>query len=413
MSNKLNAWQKLLKWLKYGSKALSVLVAGVSLALGIYSAVIANDPNVVGLDWRIVITIIVFNSIFLIGAAIYECVFFVISKNIKTEKDKLAIELDNKKNEIQLKNDYIGELLDFSSYINLEYNKEYNKIAGLHKIFKNDIEEKSLQSVFQQIDFNNPTEINTMIVYVENFKKGIIKSFNEFAGFVIEELKEIINKALKQKGLDLTCSITIKQMDDSYFDDSSYNYKDVKIITCYRDSEAYIHKKREVSKKIYSIENNTDFLECLQHDYFIKNNLTGVNATYHNENGDFLNYYNCTIVVPIFGLYRTIKCYFGYLACDTLNQNKDCDKVLDEEMVKIMKMTAILLGGYFEEHCHLWNNTIDSLNEFLATTDIKNKQLSAIVNENNFIKMLYNHNIKLNQQTNLQNLKKKNKRTRK
>lgn len=412
MANKSNAWQKFIKCLRFGSKALSVFVAGVSLGLGIYSAAVANNPDIIGLDWWIVITLIVFNSIFLIGAAIYECVLFVVGKNIKTEKDKFVTELDNKKNEILLKNEYIGELLDFSSYINLEYNKEYNKIAELHKVFKSDIEEKSFQSVSQQIDLNKPAEIDSMVAYVESFKKSIIKSFNEFAGFVIEELKGIINKALKQKGLDLTCSVTIKQMDDSYFDDCSYNYKDVKIITCYRDSEAYRHKKREVSKKVYSIENNTDFLECLQHEYFIKNNLTGVNATYHNENGDFLNYYNCTIVVPIFGLYRTIKCYFGYLACDTLNQNKDCDKVLDEEMVKIMKMTAILLGGYFEEHCHLWNNTIDSLKEFIATTGINNKQLSTIASESNFIKMLYNYNIKLNQ-PNSKGAKKKNKRARK
>lgn len=413
MVNQTSAWQKLLKWLKYGSKALSVLVAGSSLVLGIYSAVATNNPDIIGLDWWIVIAIIIFNSIFLIGAAIYECVLFVISKNIKNEKDSLVTKLSESNSNIQLKNNYIGELLDFSSYINLEYNKEYNKIDSLHQVFRDYVEEKSFQSVSQQIDLNKPTEIDSMVIYVESFKKSIIKSFNDFAGFVTEELKGIINKALRQKGIDLTCSITIKQMDDSYFDDSSYNYKDVKIITCYRDSEAYVHKKREVGKKVYSIENNTDFLECLQHDYFLKNNLTGVNATYHNENGDFLNYYNCTIVVPIFGLYDSMKCYFGYLACDTLNQNKDCDKILDEEMVKIMKMTAILLGGYFDEHCHLWNNTIDSLKEFLTTTGIKNKPLSAICAENNFIKMLYNHNVKLNQQANTQNLKKKNKRVRK
>lgn len=407
MPNKLNAWQRFLKWLKYGSKALSVLVAGVSLALGIYSAVVTNDPNIIGLDWRIVITIIVFNSIFLIGAAIYECVLFVIGKNVKNEKDNLASQLDNKKNELQVKNDYIGELLDYSSYINLEYNKEYNKIAKLYKVFKEDVEAKSFQAVLAQIDINQPTEIDSVVNYVSNFKKNIIKTFNEFVGFVVEELKGIINKALKQKGLELTCSVTIKQMDDSYFDDSSYNYNGVKIITCYRDSEVYRHKKREVGKKIYSIKNNTDFLECLQHEYFIKNNLTGVNATYHNENSDFLNNYNCTIVVPIFGLYGSMKCYFGYLACDALNQNKNCDNIFDEEMVKIMKMTAILLGGYFDEHCHLWANSIDSLKEFLITTSIKNRQISTVCAENNFIKMLFNYNIKSNQQTNSQSSRNK------
>lgn len=76
-------------------------------------------------------------------------------------------------------------------------------------------------------------------------------------------------------------------------------------------------------------------------------------------------------------------------------------------------MTAILLGSYFDEHCHLWNNTIDSLEEFLTTTDIKNKPLSTVCAEDNFIKMLFNYNIKLTQQSNTQDLKKKNKRVRK
>lgn len=153
-------------------------------------------------------------------------------------------------------------------YINLEYSKAYNKINGKHQAFRQYIEDKSIQYVLQQIDRNKPSEIDSMVDYVESFKKSIIKSFNGFVGFVVEELKRIINRALKQKGLDLTCSVTIKQMDDSYYDDNSYNYKNVKIITCYRDSEAFVHKKREVSKKVYSIDNNTDFLECLQHDYF-------------------------------------------------------------------------------------------------------------------------------------------------
>lgn len=406
MPDKPNAWQKFLKWLKYGSKVLSVLVAGVSLALGIYSAVVANNPDVIGLDWRIVITIIVFNSIFLIGAAIYECVLFVVGKNAKTEKDKIATELDNKKNEIQLKSVYIGELLDYSSYVNLEYNKEYNKIDGLYYILQDFIQSISCVAVSQQ---DEATYIDTVARNVENYTKQIIKSFNDFIGFVIRELKSIMEAALKQKGFNLTCSIAVKQMNDSYTSTPPSNK--MKILTCYRNSEAYVHNKREVGKKVYSLENNTAFFECLQHDYSIKNNLTGVNATYRNENGEFLKYYNCALVVPVFGLYGDEKRYYGYLACDALKQDKTQLDVFDEEMAKIMRMTANLIGSYFDDHCRLWEYTANCLKEFVANSKINNKQLIKMCSEDNFIKFLYE--IKLVQAPKSQNQRKKNNRGRK
>ena len=42
----------------------------------------------------------------------------------------------------------------------------------------------------------------------------------------------------------------------------------------------------------YSIRKNTDFIYCLTHSYFLKNNITADDKTYDNENKDFLNYYN-------------------------------------------------------------------------------------------------------------------------
>lgn len=406
MPDKPTAWQNLLKWLNHGSKALSTLVAGASLGLGIYSAVAAKNPDLIGLDWWIVITLIVFNSVFLIGAAIYECIIFVRGKNVRTEKDNLQIELDKKNGEIQLKNDYIGGLLDYSSYVNLEYNKEYNKIDGLYYILQDFIQSVSCVVISQQ---DEAMYIDTVARNVENYTKQIIKSFNDFIGFVIRELKNIMDAALKQKGFNFTCSIAVKQMNDSYTNTPPSNK--MKILTCYRDSEAYVHNKREVGKKVYSLENNTAFLECLQHDYSIKNDLTGVNATYRNENGEFLKYYNCAVVVPLFGLYGDEKRYYGYLACDALRQDKTQLDVFDDEMVKIMRMTASLIGSYFDDHCRLWEYTANCLKEFVANSKINNKQLVKMCSEDNFIKFLYE--IKLAQAPSSQNQKKKNKRGRK
>ena len=391
------AWNNFLKLLHYGSRGLSVLATIVSLGLAIYSAYATNNPQIIGLDWRIVICIIIFNSTFLIGATIYECVIFVFSRKIKKEKDSIAAELIASKNKNELKSDYIDKLLDYSSCINLEYNKEYNKINFLHQKFKTYIEEKTCLLVSTQENLDK-AELEEVVNNVNTFKNDIIKNFNDFVGFVVNELQAMINTTLIQKGFQLTCSIAIKQMDSSYFEDSSYDYKNVKIITCYRDRESYIHKNREVGKKIYSIEKNTSFLLCQQHEYFLKNNLTGIDATYHNENGDFLKYYNCSAVVPIFGLYGTVKCYFGYLGCDALNKDENCGNVFDEETIKIMKTASILLGGYFDEHYLLWNNSIKILHEFIDNTKINNKQLISICDESDFIRMLFN--IKQNQSKN-------------
>lgn len=382
------SWRKFVKFLNYGSRVLSALVAAASLALGIYSAVATNNADLIGLDWWIVITIIVFNSIFLIGAAIYECVLFVVGKNVKNERDELAKELDDREQKIKLNKEYIGTLLDYSSYVNAEYVKEYNKIDEIYHAFQDYAEQKNVEAVSGQMNLNNPADVEAVVNYVVNFKDGIIKSFNEFIGFVIRELKIIIDAALKQKGLDLNCSISLKQMSDSY-QESVDDTNKIKILTCYRDSESFVHQKREVGKKEYDINSNSDFRDCLQHEHFIKNNLTGVNATYLNENGDFLSRYNCTIVVPIFGLYKAGRYYFGYLACDTLNNNLENADIFDDEMVKIMKMTAILLGGYFGEHCNLWYDAINSLNDFIWCNEVNDKTLLKIGLETNFIKMLY------------------------
>lgn len=382
------SWKMFLKCMHYGKKALSVLCVIINLGLGIYSAVAGRNSNFDGLDWKIIITIIIFNSIFLIGVTIHQCVISVLGR-------RAMIELQQTSHKFELNKKYSQNLLDYSHYINLEYNKEYNKIEEMYDDFRSNVEDKITLTIDQRLNFNNENDISTIIADIKNFRKSIIKTFDDFLGCVSNELKSIIDVALKQKGIDLACAVSIKQMDSKLI--KRNNYKNVKIITCYRDRESY--KRREVSERTYSIENNTDFYKCLQHDYFLENNLIGGDDNYYNENGDFLSYYNCTMVVPIFGEHGKHRCYFGYLACDVLNETNENLEVFDKEMIKIMEITAILLGGYFDEHCNLWKGAMDDLKDLKSTAEIEEKKFGIKINDD-FVGMLYHMKMNKKNQNN-------------
>ena len=128
------SWKMFLKCMHYGKKALSVLCVIINLGLGIYSAIAGRNSNFDGLDWKIIITIIIFNSIFLIGVTIHQCVISVLGR-------RAMIELQQTSHKFELNKKYSQNLLDYSHYINLEYNKEYNKIEEMYDDFRSNVED--------------------------------------------------------------------------------------------------------------------------------------------------------------------------------------------------------------------------------------------------------------------------------
>ena len=134
---------------------------------------------------------------------------------------------------------------------------------------------------------------------------------------------------------------------------------DVGIITTFRDHKTYSQGKREIGIKEYSIRKNTDFTYCLTRSYFLKNNIVADDKTYDNENKDFLNYYNCTIVVPIVYRYPDRQHIYGYLTCDILNKDYFVDKLLDEKMAEIMVATANIIGIYFDSMDFQWEYVLE------------------------------------------------------
>ena len=73
------------------------------------------------------------------------------------------------------------------------------------------------------------------------------------------------------------------------------------IVTVYRDHETHMHHpKREKATRIYDVDKSSAFHHIItsRNDYFRSNNLQGLD-NYSNENPNWRQQYNATLVVPI------------------------------------------------------------------------------------------------------------------
>mgnify|MGYP003292787915 CR=1 FL=1 len=188
---------------------------------------------------------------------------------------------------------------------------------------------------------------------IKDYKSSMMKEFNHFLSNITNKLKYILDIALQDKGCLLETSISVKQFNRKVEDVG--DIKDVTVITTFRDSQSYSQGKREIGEKAYSILGNTDFQYCLTHPYFLKNNICKNDRTYDNENKEFLEYYNCTIVVPIKYSYPDSTIFYGYLACDIFNTDFAKDNLLDDKMAEIIEATAGIMGSYFDSIDYQWS----------------------------------------------------------
>ena len=102
---------------------------------------------------------------------------------------------------------------------------------------------------------------------------------------------------------------------------------------------------------IYDIDKNTDFRRLVgnKESAFFSNDLQRLKDAYENENNDWRQYYNATLVVPIRYLSsdkRQHRCY-GLFAVDSLNKQKIKDLYNDKECKYILGQAADLLATFF------------------------------------------------------------------
>lgn len=349
------------KWNNFMSKNSGKIGKIISWIFNIASLILATLSFVnykYDLGWIIVLSIVVFNSVFLICVSVYETTIFKkgaeIENSILQENEEKIKEY---KYTIKKGSDLNDKLMYYYKYIITTLNKFTTKLLSVNNQY---IESKSnidnLKPTFisdkQEHDLKiNDIDINKVIsnlnVKTDNeHKKALFREYNHFLSNVTNKLKFMLDAYLRNKNCLLETSIAVKQF--NIIVKSSDNISDVVVITTFRDSQTYSLGKREIWEKRYTIGNNTDFYYCLSHPCFLKNNITPDDLTYANEHKEFYNYYNCTIVVPIKYEYPDHMHYYGYLTCDILNDDFSNDDLLDEKMAEIMEATASIIGTYFD-----------------------------------------------------------------
>lgn len=313
-------------------KIFSFIYNLIGLVLAIW-AIIDDYPT---LEWAIVLCLIIFNSIFLMVVSAIEAWQAHKTKVCSQSSDSKIKQLDM----------YKSNLREYYNYIITTFGKFSNRLLRI-----NLKKQEAYADCEKLIDLGigrDSAQIKERLKSADNaFVESMISEHRHFLGNITSKLKSILDYSLASKGCQLEVSIAIKQLNRIIDPESSDS--NAKVITVFRDYKTYSQGKREVAQTEYTISGNTDFHYCVTNPYFLKNNISPDDKTYANENPACFSNYNCTIVVPIKCSYSEANQMFGYLACDTLNEDFSKTDIMDTEMAEIMIATANIIALYFED----------------------------------------------------------------
>lgn len=342
------------KWKDFKEKhfgKIGKIASGIVSVASLLLAILSYVKDISNVNWNIVLGIIIFNSIFLIAVSVYETVVFRLGSKIESDltAELKRYKLFNKSLNYHYK--YIVNVLDKSLTRLLKINHNYKvSVAQCDNLSEIEVNTASKHS-FDEYLKTKRVEI------IEQHYRSMMEEFNKFLGYITTNLKTVLDLSLQNKTIPYNVSIAVKLFNRIVTDPK--DIKDVRVITVFRDNQTYKTGKREIGKTDYTIDGNTDFSFCLRNNYFLKNNIKSESNEYENEHDGFLNFYNCTIVVPIYCEYEESKHIFGYLACDTLNRDEDLDDLLDENMADIMITTANIIGIYFDNLDFQWEYILE------------------------------------------------------
>ncbi len=372
-----------------------------SFVLAIWTAV----SDQIDLSWAIIITIIIFDSVLLVGITIFETIlYFMYKKRIDTEKtasNKLLQESAEKQTALssQLKKEKIQvervekmatDVLYMASQLALDCNKEINKTID------------DIQSTLDKVDtfmaqqFDDESKILSVGQEITDLEQKMNYHYDQFMLLCTSKAKRAIDAVFSKKNLSLSHSISIKQFSEPLFwledDEREAAIGGAKIITAFRDNDTYISTVREVGKQVFSISKNNDFAYCLDNPYFIKNNISETNKfDYIKEDKNFLEYYNCTMVVPIYSLMFGTKIYYGYLTCDTQNHDLTNEDIYDEQSISILIYAASILGTFFSNMSDRWRDAFETIADNIKTLNVKGAPpITEDDAESEFLSLVYN-----------------------
>lgn len=192
-----------------------------------------------------------------------------------------------------------------------------------------------------------------------------LKLFRNICFFTTSGLRSAFLSLFKSRGIDIDDDIAISvkliipannvvEMGRNFEEHKKRQIlrKDKWVITIFRDPFTYNHHpEREVGGiKVYDIHNNTAFHHIFSsgHSLFFSNDLKSEGDHYLNENVNWKDHYNATLVVPI--RYKDAvteeQVCFGFLAIDSMN--KDNIALFDSVDCKnLLKHSADSLATFF------------------------------------------------------------------
>lgn len=203
------------------------------------------------LSWYVISSIIVFNSLFLIGSSIFLVVNYLRYKSLtKFEVDEL--------------------LVDFFNYINNSFNRFSSRIYKINEDYLTELESAGENQ--DKIDKLNSD-------YYNKFKDDVQRFFAN----VLNHSKATLEKYLKCRGFDLSVSLTIKQLNRVIKSDDELT--GIKVFSVFRDFQTHEKQEREIGKKEYTINGNSDFIHCIKQNYYLHNDLLTAfkNGNYHES----------------------------------------------------------------------------------------------------------------------------------
>lgn len=357
---------------KYLGRVAKIAEWIVNIA-GLILSIVSFIKNEVELGWKIVLGLIVFNSIFISFVSIYETLLYKRGASIESE---IIEEKDKESRKLQMSQQLSDKLRYYYKYIISTYGVFTTKLYDVN--LKHQESKENAQKIETACAGTMQDDTKTSVDYFkenaeEGYKQLMNELFNRFLSNITAKLKEVLDTHLKEKGCMLETSISVKQFKAKT--QRPMLPDDYDVFTMFRDSQTYSQRKREVGEALYSISKNTDFLHCLSYPYYLKNNIKSDDVTYNNEHEGFSAYYNCAIVVPIKREYSDTVCYYGYLTCDILNDDLSRNDLLDDKMADVMEATANIMGMYYDEmNC----NWIEELNCSFVDIICKKKIKSSL-----------------------------------
>ena len=358
----------IMKWHRIISSAFSCFINSVGLILAIVGVCIGFDTKK---TYQILIILLI-AEFFLIFSVIYSIssMYKDKSSQVKIEDKRIELEriaeanrtiFENNKSIITTYKDS-SDILEIKLHNYLCNNQRLNSLNG-----QTDSGEKTIEE-YNKLDDTAKKRISE---YVRNerkkeydaFRETLVYEYNRFLGNITNILRRNLEELLSTKKCQNSVSVTVKQLERPELF-SLVGQNKTLVYTAFRDYRTYNRKKRiETWQKGFSIHKNSDFSNSVEKEYYIFNFLEKKHleqGLYQNENASFYEDYNSGITCTIHSCINGERKLFGYLACDSLFDErikKKCGKdIFDWNAANLMMYAAHVIAMYLEKFLNIWDS---------------------------------------------------------